>query len=146
MSTGLPVFDQTVQLSNAWLKDVEELLFPCSRQDAYAAWRATMHALRDRLQPEEALHLSAQLPLLLRGVFLEGWRLADCPSDERTTEAFVEKVTQQLPANFGSPPEFVARAVFETLVDHIDVGEVRHIIGHLPPALRNFWPRLLRAV
>ena len=74
MSTGLPVFDTTVQASNAWLNAIEARFPPCDRQQAYAAFRAAGHVLRDRLPMEAVLGLSAQLPMLLRGVFLEGWR------------------------------------------------------------------------
>jgi len=140
MSTGLAVFDQTVQETNVWLKEVEALMFPCSRQDAYAAWRAVMHALRDHLPPEENLHLSAQLPMLLRGVFLEGWSWAARPKRERTTEAFVERVCRELPPNFDWHPEFVARAVFETVTHRVEFGEVADIIGRLPASLRDLWP------
>jgi uncharacterized protein (DUF2267 family) len=32
-----------------------------------------LHVLRDRLTPEQAVHLGAQLPILVRGVYYEGW-------------------------------------------------------------------------
>lgn len=146
MTTGLAIFDQTVQKTNVWLRAVEERLGPCSRQDAYCAWRAVLHALRNQLAPQEVLDFSAQLPLLLRGVFLEGWRLGKRQARARTTEDFIENVAVALPPNFDQPPEHVARAVLETVTDHISIGELRDIIGGLPPSLRQLWPRLLQSV
>lgn len=74
MSVGLAVFDTTIQDTNLWLKAVSTRLADCERQDAYAALRAVLHALRDRLPAQSAVNFAAQLPLLLRGVYFEGWR------------------------------------------------------------------------
>lgn len=47
MSTGLAVFDETIQESNGWLKQLESNLVPCSREQAYHGLRAALHVLRD---------------------------------------------------------------------------------------------------
>jgi uncharacterized protein (DUF2267 family) len=66
MSTSaLAVLDHTVQETNVWLKAIGEQL-QLDRHDAYIALRAVLHALRDRLPPEVAVHLGAQLRMLIR--------------------------------------------------------------------------------
>jgi MFS family permease len=60
MTTGLPVFDTTVQQTNEWLRAVESGL-DCSRQDAYSALRAVLHVLRDRLTIDMVLVLMSTL-------------------------------------------------------------------------------------
>lgn len=72
MTTGLDVFDKTVQESNLWLKDIMERLSTSDRHHAYSTLRAVLHALRDRIGAESAAHLGAQLPMLLRGLYYEG--------------------------------------------------------------------------
>jgi uncharacterized protein (DUF2267 family) len=62
MTTGLGTFDTTVQDSNLWLKDIEKDLGGCSRQEAYAAMRAVLHALRDRLSTHAAVNFAAHCP------------------------------------------------------------------------------------
>ena len=138
MSTGLPVFDRTVQETNAWLKDLEQRL-GSSRHHAYAALRATLHALRDRLPPETALHFAAQLPLLLRGVYIEGWSLTDKPTGERTAEAFEDRIAAALAPGFPYDAEMIARAVFQTIRDQMDLGEVDKVMAHLPLPIRELW-------
>ena len=75
MSTGLDTFDKTIQETNLWLKDIMERLNTNDRHHAYSTLRAVLHTLRDRIGPESAAHLGAQLPMLLRGLFYEGWTL-----------------------------------------------------------------------
>jgi uncharacterized protein (DUF2267 family) len=72
----------TVQETNVWLKKLTEDHH--LGHHAYIALRAVLHVLRDRLTPEQAVHLGAQLPILVRGIYYEGWRLAAKPADEPT--------------------------------------------------------------
>ena len=67
------MFDRTVHTTNRWLQELTGLLDGGSRHDAYVALRATLHALRDRLPIEETAELAAQLPMLVRGFYYEGW-------------------------------------------------------------------------
>src|SRR4029077_7982830 len=96
MTTGLDVFDTTVQESNLWLKDVMERIGTYERHRAYSTLRAVLHALRDRIGPANASHLGAQLPMLLRGLYYEGWRMTGAASKERREIEFLEHVTQEL--------------------------------------------------
>jgi uncharacterized protein (DUF2267 family) len=139
MSSELPVFATTVQLSDIWVNDVAERLPPCSRHQAYEALRATLHALRDRLPMTGALGLSAQLPMLLRGAFLEGWQPDNGPSNERTVQAFADKVDSHLPRGFPRAPNEVADAVFKVIAAHVDPSEARKIAAQLPEPLRALW-------
>jgi uncharacterized protein (DUF2267 family) len=140
MSTGLAVFDTTIQQSNEWLGRIEQRLRPCDRQQAYAALRAVLQTLRDRLPMEAVLGLSAQLPLLLRGVFLEGWRPTDGPSDLRDPEAFGEAVASHFPPAFPRQGTETAEAVFAVMGDRLDPGETAKLVRHLPIPLRALFP------
>ena len=53
--------------TNEWLNDVMDALSSRDQHQAYAAMRATRHALRDRLTVEEVAQFGAQLPMLIRG-------------------------------------------------------------------------------
>jgi uncharacterized protein (DUF2267 family) len=145
MSTGLAVFDTTVQETNEWLKMVEARLPPCDRQQSYVALRAVLHVLRDRLPMEAVLGLSAQLPMLLRGLFLEGWRPVDGPSRIRDPQAFAQEVADRFPSSFQHEATGAIDAVFGVIAARLDPHEVGKIVRHLPAALRPFWPAPYRA-
>lgn len=140
MSTGLAVFDETVQETNGWLKQLQAELEPCSREQTYRALRTVLHVLRDRLPETSVLGLSAQLPMLLRGLFLEGWRPQAGSSDINSIEAFTEAVQVELGDRFPRDALAVSRAVLEVMTDHLDPGEVDKLIRCLPGHLRALWP------
>jgi uncharacterized protein (DUF2267 family) len=138
-TTGLPVFDTTVQETNLWLKAIMEGLHTDDRHLAYLALRATLHALRDRLGPENAVHLAAQLPMLVRGLYYEGWRLAASQTKERTRADFLEHVRSELPRGSAIDPNVAVRAVFAVMWEKLDLGEVGKVIDRLPPELKELW-------
>src|ERR671930_488325 len=70
-STGVEVFDTTLQKTNQWLQEIMQEFGTENRQEAYLILRATLQTLRDRLTLED--HLGAQRPMLIRGIFYEGW-------------------------------------------------------------------------
>ena len=138
--THVAVLDHTVQQTNRWLKRLVEHHHFRDRPQAYTALRAVLHALRDRLTPEQAAHLGAQLPTMVRGIYYEGWHLADTPSKERNADDFGHHVARELPPQFPRDGLSTARAVFALLGAEIDPGEMAKVGHALPTAIRQYWP------
>jgi len=113
MTTGLDVFDTTLKETNLWLKELMERLGTYDRHHAYSTLRAVLHALRDRIGPENAAHLSAQLPMLVRGIFYEGWDPTGKPTKERHEVEFIAHVARLRRSDQGRrrSAQGVARAV-----------------------------------
>jgi uncharacterized protein (DUF2267 family) len=143
-STGLDVFDHTVQETNLWLKPLSERLL-AKRHEAYLALRAVLHALRDRIGRDNAIHLGAQLPMLIRGIYYEGWTADASGSKERRKEEFLLHVRSELPDNTRLDAEQCTRAVFDVMWDKVDPGEIEKLINLFPKELRDLWPRLAQA-
>ena len=140
MSTGLAVFDTTVNETNQWLKALETELPPCNRHEAYVAMRAVIHALRDRLSPGGAMRLAAQFPLLLRGVYVEGWRPDETPIRTHTADAFIATVAEGLPRDFPLGAEFVTRSVVAVLWRQMRGGAIEKVKEEIPADIRLLWP------
>lgn len=136
MTTGLAVFDTTVQETNGWLNLIEARLPPCGKQDAYQALRTVLHVLRDRLPEQGVLGLSAQLPMLIRGLFLEAWQ-ARPPLKIHGLAEFAEQVQARLPAGFPRAAQDVVPVVFSVLREQLDPGEVRKLARLLPRDLSS---------
>lgn len=145
MPSGHPNFDHTVQEGNIWLKAVAERLHFEERRHAYSALRAVLHALRDRLTPESAVHLGAQMPMVIRGLYYDGWRIAGKPVKDHTVDEFGQHVARELPPMFPMDAITVTRGVFEVMFEQIDPGEVAKVIEQMPVALRSLWPAVARS-
>ena len=139
--TGLEVFDTTLQKTNEWLDEVMDELAVEDRHTGYVALRGALQTLRDRLPAEEAAHLGAQLPMLIRGFYYEGWRPVREPI-KMHREEFLLRVEEQLTggAALQLDSETVARAVFQVLSRRISRGEVEQVEQTLPKDLRDLWP------
>lgn len=134
------VFDSTYQKTYIWLNELCEAGGFPSRAQAYSAMRAVLHALRDRLTINEGADLAAQLPMLIRGVYYEGWRPAKVPHRERTEQQFVEHVKSELRSNTEIDPEKAVEAVFFLLERKITAGEIEDVRHMLPEPIRELWP------
>lgn len=137
-ATGLEVFDKTLQTTNIWLNEIGETVGP-DTQRAYHALRAVLFALRDRLPPEEAAHLASQLPILVRGIFYDGYEPSGKPEKIGTESEFLEKVAGHLKHIDPIDPDAATRAVFRLLDRHISAGEMAHVRQVLPEQLHGFF-------
>jgi uncharacterized protein (DUF2267 family) len=142
ITTGIDTFDTTVQKTNHWLRELSDLLgWQDDKPLAYRALRAVLHVLRDRLILEEAVELGAQLPMLVRGFYYEGWRPADTPTRERKREEFLARVEERLRPD-PTAPEDATRAVFKLLAHRISEGELQDVRHMLPQEVRALMPEI----
>ncbi len=137
--TSLAAFDSTLQTTNIWLNDVLERLGWQDHHRAYHALRAVLHALRDRLPVDQAAALAAQLPMLVRGFYYEGWHPHGKPVKERHKEEFLAHVAADFRDDPDVDPERVARAVFQVLSKHVTGGEIEGVKRSLPTEIRSLW-------
>ena len=137
----LEVFDASLQKTQVWLNDLMvELGWENRPQKACLALRTGLHALRDRLTAEGAVHLGAQLPILIRGVYYEGWKLTGKPVKERHKSEFLDHIAAVFRDDDTVDPEKVMRSVFKVLARHISKGEIDNVKNSLPKSLQDLWP------
>ena len=136
-ASGLRQFDETLQLTNSWLKEIMFGLKTDDRAAAYRALRSTLHALRDRLSVEEGAHLAAQLPLMVKGVFYDGWKPSHCGNGDRSADAFLAPIWDVFDNDPNVDAADVARTVFSVLDQHISHGQMEQVRHALPKQVRD---------
>ena len=141
MTSISQVWEKSLVKSSEWLKELGAELGWQDVNAVYLALRSVLHALRDRLPPSEAADLAAQMPLLIKGVYFDGWRQSATPVKVRSKEDFLRMVAQPLARGFPeADPERVTRAVFRIVAEHISQGEIRDVRLVLPAELSELWP------
>lgn len=138
------VFDSHVEVANRWLSElVENLQLSADEYPrALRALRAGLHAIRDRLPASEAVDLGAQLPALIRGIYYEGWTLANDPTEIRDRAAMIARVKAELAADPRLDPVDVLRGAIHLLVEHVSSGEIADVVATLPAPIKALWHEL----
>ncbi|RPI58825.1 MAG: DUF2267 domain-containing protein [Lysobacterales bacterium] len=140
----IATFEQTVAKTNRWLDELGSPLGTHDRERCYHALKAVLHALRDRLPVGEAVDLGAQMPMLVRGFYYEGWRPAGKPLVYRHKKQFLDQVRKGAPWLAEDDVEPVVTAVFGLLSSELGGGEPGQVRGVLPAEIRELWalPRM----
>jgi len=137
-TTGLAVFDKTLQTTHIWLDEVMETVGP----DRHMAWHvlgAVLRTLRDRLPIEVAAHLGAQLPLLVRGTYYDQFRPGHTPERVRTENEFLTYVASDLGGARPINVREATRSVFAVLDHYVTPEQLEKVKRALPEPIRKLW-------
>ena len=133
------IIARSVEKTNIWLRDTAFELGSDEPADAYRALRAVLHTLRDRLTVDEAAQLAAQLPLLVRGIYYEGWDPSRTPQRYRDQHEFLARVRAEANLPGETEASFAASAVARVLSTHVSEGEIEDVIAVLPDPIRTLF-------
>lgn len=133
------VFRNPVAKANGWINEIAKRMKHGDKNEALQTLRVVLHALRDRLTVDEAAQLSAQLPLVVRGVFFENFRPHTMPVRRGGLDEFLMEVGVQLPRLTPHELKRSVQVVFDVLAHHVSQGEVEDVGAMLPTELRSFW-------
>lgn len=143
--SSLTLIERDTKLLHEWLNEICEHLDwereIHAKNRSLIALRTVLQQLRDNLPIEVSAHLSAQLPLIVRGLYFENWHPASTPLKERRKDQFLLSVKENLMSR--SHPEIdeelATKAVFQTLNNRISEEEAEKIKKMLPHHIRALW-------
>ena len=127
-----------IQSTQIWLNELCLNGDLSDTNEAVAVLRSVLHQLRDQLNVHEAANLSAQLPLIIRGLYFEGWQPEKVPNKIRSKQQFFERLMDHFPN--AVPVERAVKDVFALLAHHCDPGEISDVLEQLPQELKELWP------
>src|ERR1041385_2427869 len=89
---------------------------------------------------ELVAHLGAELPMLIRGMYYEGWH----PSAARLKEAHATDFNDSVRRELRGHEELqhidqVTRAVLRVIDQRLEPGQIAHVIEALPEKARRLW-------
>jgi uncharacterized protein (DUF2267 family) len=138
-ATTFDILGGACETTGYWLEDLREEIGWVSERAAYLVLRSTLHAVRDALTVEQSARVAEALPVLLRGVFFEGWNPASVPLRYVDEAAFLTRIRLGCRVEPGPDPDRAATAVFRLLAGRLDEDDAAALRSALPPEVLNFW-------
>lgn len=130
--------EDRIGAADPWIGAVQQHGVLPDRRAAYAALKAVLHTLRDRLPLSQAMRLGDGLPLLIRELFYEAWWRRTAPSHQRRNRSPLEQLRQQLGPSL--EPERALRAVLRALAERLPPELVNTLRDEGPHEWLRHWP------
>jgi uncharacterized protein (DUF2267 family) len=141
VSTNIASIDRAISNAIQWIDDIQEELGWESRDKAYQATKAVLQSIRDRLPIEEVIHLSANLPLIMKGMMMDAYDLKNKPVRIRSIEEFLELVQANYDASTRDiiSAEDATIAVLKVLNTRMGGGEMCKVAANMPEKIRRLF-------
>ncbi len=127
----------------------ERLGHPEEEHRSVIILRAVLHSIRDRLTMSESLDLLAQLPMFLKGLYVENWQYREKPVKITTMDEFSDYVKKYQAENGERDFDWkestleIIETVLDVLTDrYITKGELEDIISQMPEDLKVLFRRV----
>jgi uncharacterized protein (DUF2267 family) len=140
---GLETIETTTQKTHEWVARIAESMH-MEKRDAWKSLRAVLQTLRDRLPVDLAVHLGAQLPMLVRGLYYEGWKPSKVPI-KMSREEFLAVVQSRIVADRVIDPVETVQNVLAVVARHIGGGELRKVMDAFPRDMQPLFLALASA-
>ncbi|WP_342215819.1 MULTISPECIES: DUF2267 domain-containing protein [unclassified Mesorhizobium] len=131
--------NNALQGAHNWISDLAWRLRWHDREQVYQVLIATLHALRDCVDRDQAVSLGAQLPALLRGFYYEGWHPAR-RTIIRSRNSFLDRIHVGDHSDPALDPEEVARSILAQFADRMTAAKIDDAKAATPAMLRDLWP------
>jgi uncharacterized protein (DUF2267 family) len=136
-------FEKHCNETKSWLHEIAgEMRCPGKTDWAFSVLKAVLHTLRDRITIQEVFHFSAQLPVLIRGIYFEGYKPAGKPVKMNLQE-FMSQIKKLMGPRVDVPAAEGFRAVVIVLYNRTSHGELDDIKGVLPKDIQKLWTNLM---
>src|SRR6266540_972683 len=87
------IFDKDCREANRFIRNLAlQLGTPNDTDHAMRVLQSVFKELRRRIIPDESLHLISQLPLILKGMYVDGWNVNEPLSEAKTFNEFLDEI------------------------------------------------------
>jgi uncharacterized protein (DUF2267 family) len=138
--SSTPTIDHAEEVAHEWIDELGDYLHWSNDARTHLLLRTVLHAIRDFLTVDEAADLAAQLPVLIRGIYYEGWDPSSAPERPRNKEAFMARIEAPFDRDLLDNPEAAVAAVIKLLNRHVSAGEMAQVRQSMRKDLRFLFP------
>lgn len=141
------VFDKYFNEANTYVKELAfELGHENDPEQTVRLLRAVLHSIRDRITISESLDLLAQLPMILKSLYVEQWTYHEKPPlDYDDIEGFAEAVENEQ-AKLGEQKfdwtestEDLIKIVIASLRKYLTDGQAIHVMEQMPKEVKQLF-------
>jgi len=145
-------FDRYAQEGNLFLKNLSGALgHPEEIGRTGMILRAVLHTLRERISIAQSLNLLSQLPMFLKGIYVDNWKYNEKPLTYTELDDFTEEVKKHQ-AQYGeqeydwqkSTREIIGIVLNELRI-YLTKGEAESIVAELPKEIKEFFKESMYA-
>lgn len=136
-------FNQYASKGNEILSLLDRELGNQGREHAGRVLRCVLHAIRNRISPEESLQFIAQLPMSIKGLYVDGWKMSVLHKSVKTLDDLADEILMEggrtAWRDFSSKADALValRSVMKILSRFVSAGEFRDLAAIMPENLRK---------
>lgn len=138
-------FKKYAEHAEDFLKELSQRLGDDNRDRSARILRSVLHLLRDQIPVEESVQFMAQLPMFLKAVYVDGWKLNNRQRKVKDYDAFINEIrypdTRKIYTDFDSNAqcEHAVQIVLTLIQEKVSEGEIRDVVNTLPAGLRKIF-------
>ncbi|WP_029034843.1 DUF2267 domain-containing protein [Salinimicrobium terrae] len=117
---------------------------PEEKERVLIIWRAVMHTVRDRIHPGESMQLMDPLPMIFKGIYVEGWKYNEKPPKNYNTIDEMKNEVEILQAQHGEEDfpwnkstEEIISITLNSLQLFMQGNQLEHLRGQLPEEVQK---------
>lgn len=137
-------FDKHVQEANEFVKELSNNLgHPEEQTQTIRLLRAVLHTVRDRITISESMDLLAQLPMMLKALYVEQWKYHEKPplnyDDMEGLTTAVKKEQERMGEqsfDWQESTEDLVKIVLTSLRKYITDGQAIHVMDQMPKEVK----------
>lgn len=138
-------FDKFAKDANIYIaKLATDLGHPEEKDRTMRLWRSVMHIIRDRIHIGESIQIIDPLPMIFKGVYVEGWTYSEKPSlDYDTLEEMKDQVKKhqniygEKDFSWSKPTEELVVITLNSLKEFMSESQLSHIKNQMPKEIKE---------
>lgn len=145
MEPNTPNFEKFIHDAHEYTNDLATRFgHPEEKIRSLIIWRAVVHTLRDRMHWGEAMDFISPLPMIFKGMYVEGWKYTDKPPlNYSTFEEMISEVERkqaqygEAEFSWGKSTGELIEVTLSSLQRFMSTEQLDHLIDQMPADVRD---------